>query len=782
MGGVPAAAGTALAGVFGSVMASDLLAVWHDRARDPQYTHANDDLTKLIGNSVALVLYRCADDEPHHGRWFKRLAREAKNRYFQLALHPALDGASSDQLPDLFAASVGNATDDAIPVLDEQSWIFAVEVLRGWAKQPENSHAAAVAARRLHQGLFEAIRESFKRDFEGKGRAYSALCLDMQASLLARLSDLLDSQTANRQELSELRTMLSELGRRHLHGLPFRQRELYSALFARLRSTEEKLNSQLRGIDHVQQTTAQIRHQQVDDSATLNRIEQLIRDHIAPKQTDDNSTQRQLPPELINQAQILLARGDREQQAVAEIALRNHDRANELIQDLKTSSLEETVRLLTLEGDNWYAASDPDKALVPYEQAVALRPNDIEAIARAGVVHSSARLGNIAVHQKRAIELHNKCLSQLQHGTERWAVAQTNLGAAWRRLPTGDRKQNIVIAIEAYQAALTVFMPTAHRLEWATTQNNLGIAWHHLPGPQRSRNHRRALRAYKAALSVLTREEDGERWAAVQNNLGVTYREVPSGDRAKDLPLAIKAFRAALSVYASHSHPFERATVQSSLGAALYDFSQDDVVRSVGRSMKTFEAASSVLTEEKHPAEWGRLQCNIGAVNMRVAMKMPVDSAHYATQAIMAFSNALRVYTHEAHPYAWATVQGHLATLRLAMQAGDREENLRLAIDGYERTLTVDTRAADAYAWAAAHAAMAMALSELASLKNNANARCELFRRAISNCKSSLVVYTPNDFPEENATHTAALAAYRDAYVKAGCSKDVPHESIEPAE
>ncbi len=40
-------------------------------------------------------------------------------------------------------------------------------------------------AERLHNRLFSAIREMFKRDFERKGRAYAALCIDMNATLLS---------------------------------------------------------------------------------------------------------------------------------------------------------------------------------------------------------------------------------------------------------------------------------------------------------------------------------------------------------------------------------------------------------------------------------------------------------------------------------------------------------------------------------------------------------------------------------------------------------------------
>ena len=89
-----------------------------------------------------------------------------------------------------------------------------------------------------------------------------------------------------------------------------------------------------------------------------------------------------LPPELIEKAKTLLEEGTAEQQALAKIALKQHDEADRIIQELKSkpgNPLDEAFRLLTLEGDNWYQAGEFDKAIEPYEKALALRPEDVQA-------------------------------------------------------------------------------------------------------------------------------------------------------------------------------------------------------------------------------------------------------------------------------------------------------------------------------------------------------------------------------------------------------------------
>ena len=115
-----------------------------------------------------------------------------------------------------------------------------------------------------------------------------------------------------------------------------------------------------------------------------------------------------LSADILAKAKILLDRGTAEDRAVALIALHQHDQANQIIQDLKTKAgnpLDEAFRLLTMEGDNWYQAGQTDKAIEPYEKAMALKPEEVQARTNLALAHAFARLGSMAEHERRAIEI-----------------------------------------------------------------------------------------------------------------------------------------------------------------------------------------------------------------------------------------------------------------------------------------------------------------------------------------------------------------------------------------
>ena len=89
-----------------------------------------------------------------------------------------------------------------------------------------------------------------------------------------------------------------------------------------------------------------------------------------------------LSPALIEKAKILLARGNAEDQALAKIALKQYAEADRIIQDLKAKPGKPSMKPFAC--SPWKATTGTrpgrrDKAIPPYEQALALCPNDITA-------------------------------------------------------------------------------------------------------------------------------------------------------------------------------------------------------------------------------------------------------------------------------------------------------------------------------------------------------------------------------------------------------------------
>jgi len=259
-------------------------------------------------------------------------------------------------------------------------------------------------------------------------------------------------------------------------------------------------------------------------------------------------------PELTAADRALLegakAHGDAKARAQAAIIAGDFAAADPLIEEVTKRAASELFDALTLKGDRHYYAGESDAAIAPYEKALELRPDDFTARNNAAIAHNQARLGDIAAHQRRAIEIHKHTLTLAPDHSLSWATTQHNLGTAWGVLPTGDRGENLRRAIACCEAALEVYTRAAHPVDWATTQNNLGTAWGQLPTGDRGENLRRAIACFEAALEVYTRAAHPVAWAATQHNLAIASAELadyPGEDRCARLTLAIGAGEGALA-------------------------------------------------------------------------------------------------------------------------------------------------------------------------------------------------------------------------------------------
>jgi hypothetical protein len=67
-----------------------------------------------------------------------------------------------------------------------------------------------------------------------------------------------------------------------------------------------------------------------------------------------------------------------------------------------------------------------------------------------------------------------------------YALTQSNLGAAYAELPTGDRTANLQQAIACFTEALRFRTPDAAPMEYAWTQRNLGNAYAEFPTGDRT--------------------------------------------------------------------------------------------------------------------------------------------------------------------------------------------------------------------------------------------------------------------------------------------------------
>jgi tetratricopeptide (TPR) repeat protein len=309
--------------------------------------------------------------------------------------------------------------------------------------------------------------------------------------------------------------------------------------------------------------------QQAAEIAKLSKAFADVQAAVTPKPLAAGQTHPDpIPPAILVKAQLLLDRGNEEQRALGMIALKQHDAANQLIQQLKRKAgnpIDEAFQLLSMEGDNWYQAGEPDKALGPYEQAFALKPSDFKAHNQLVCALILGRDGDVAGRRLRAIKVSEQTLKLVGQNSSEWAKTQNNIGISWQNLPTGDKTENVQKAISAYQAALGIYTKDTYPDEWAWTQDNLGLAWSELATGSKAENVQQAITAFEAALTVRTRAGHPAEFARTQENLGVAWSRLPTGNQAENRKKAIAACQAGLTVYSNGSFPRQRLDAEASL-------------------------------------------------------------------------------------------------------------------------------------------------------------------------------------------------------------------------
>ncbi|MEX2213641.1 MAG: DUF4062 domain-containing protein [Phycisphaeraceae bacterium] len=481
-------------------------------------------------------------------------------------------------------------------------------------------------------------------------------------------------------------------------------------------------------------------------TSRLDESEKLIKQFLTERPLDANGKPiiSQLTGELRQRAEELIAKGNKRQRLIAAVAMNDFTTADRLLVELRAMNQSERdtedFELFTLEGDRWYRANEPDKAIEPIERAIALRATHIGARNNAAIAHTSARLGNIADHKKRAIEIAKGTLTLVTHGSIDWADAQQILGIAWAEMPTGDRNENLGQAIKSCEAALTVFTKESHPAEWATTQGILGNVWSAATIGDRAENCRRAIEFYEAALTVFTKESHLVGWAGTQLNLGATWAELPAGNRAENLRRAMEAFASALTVFTKESHPVEWATTQRVLGIAWIRTPTGNQGENLRLAIDACEAALMVFTKESHPVEWARTQNSLASA----LGELPTGNrGENLRRAIEAFEASLTVRTKESHPFEWARTQFNLGNAWRKMPPGNGAENLRRAIEAYEAALTVFTQSAHPVEWAGAQNNLGFALHSMPTGDRGKN-----LRRAIEAYEAALAIYTVDKYPE----------------------------------
>lgn len=338
---------------------------------------------------------------------------------------------------------------------------------------------------------------------------------------------------------------------------------------------------------------------------------------------------------------------------------------------------------------------------------------------------------------------------------EDWAKIQRKLAHANSNRIRGLLVDNIENTLKAYEAALTVFTRGAFPEDWARTQGDLAITYGKRIRGDRSANIEEAIKGFKTVLSVFTREAFLEEWMDTQNNLANSYRIRIQGERADNVETAINIGEEVLRDKTRESLSRAWSQTQHNLALALLDRIRGSRSQNIERAIEAFTSALSIRTRNSSPENWAQSQAGIGRA---FAARIQGERADNIEKAIIAEEAALTVLTPDAYPRDWADIQVNRATAFQNRIRGQRSSNLEEAIAGYKAAHTIYTRESAPGDWATVHNNLANAYG-IRLLGD----RADNLELAIRGYEAALAVHTPEAFAKEWAVDKYNLA---NAYLK----------------
>lgn len=239
-----------------------------------------------------------------------------------------------------------------------------------------------------------------------------------------------------------------------------------------------------------------------------------------------------------------------------------------------------------------------------------------------------------------------------------WALAQSNLGGVlgmMSQLNEGETaNRNLVLAIEAFESALTIQTQIESPIDWARSQANLSNVYRILGSRsvgKKSRNFfMKAIEAIEKSFLVFTKKDEEFDWATNQLNISIIYcdlAKLSEGHQFQELAeKAVKAAGAALSIFSASSFPIQWAMTQSSLGAIVGMLGQRGIgnpsIELLRISISAFENSLIVYTQNDFVDNHAMTQINLGNVLMLLGQRNQEKTAF--SKAVVAYRAAFCCY------------------------------------------------------------------------------------------------------------------------------------------
>jgi tetratricopeptide (TPR) repeat protein len=151
-------------------------------------------------------------------------------------------------------------------------------------------------------------------------------------------------------------------------------------------------------------------------------------------------------------------------------------------------------------------------------------------LALAAELHGTGLVGNAIPHYHSALQLVLR-----DEAPELWAAAHANLAAAYLTMPMTEASDQLRlgVAVQSLRSALKVYTPETHPERWASTQLNLANSLVYTPSQHQADNLVEAVELYEAVLAVRDRHADPLGRARVLANQGNALAHLGMFDPAK---------------------------------------------------------------------------------------------------------------------------------------------------------------------------------------------------------------------------------------------------------
>jgi CHAT domain-containing protein/tetratricopeptide (TPR) repeat protein len=318
---------------------------------------------------------------------------------------------------------------------------------------------------------------------------------------------------------------------------------------------------------------------------------------------------------------------------------------------------------------------------------IARRQGNLSAIANfrglLGVALTHIETGDRSENLEIAIENFESALTYFDPSRDHdvWVDTHTYLATAYRERLKGVAAANIEKAVEhASTAARSVsYMKDAHR--YALANIELGNAYaDRLEGSQEI-NTESAIEHLEEAVQVLPPLISEYDWAVASHNLGILYSRRLRGDRNGNIVTARRYFKDALRYRTKDHHSREWAATTAELAEAYAETPGGTIADNMEEAIRLARDALTALDPVRDRLTWSRTRTDL----CLFYMKRPAgEHADNLEQALVECSEGVKTADINFSPSQWARAHDRLGDVYVRRYAGGRTINLQKALDEYK--------------------------------------------------------------------------------------------------